>query len=167
MHCSLIKPPKEQMRHYNWCEWVGEFERGERIILVDGVRWGRTHCTWHGCWGTRITIRQDNGGCIADENGPIEIRSGRKGRWDEESTDNKVLKKVQELVAAGKLRDPKIVQAENEKAAAEYSRRAAERDAQEELQFRKRACEALGLNSDNGSELVTRVVAAMRWAQSK
>jgi hypothetical protein len=40
------------------------FDRGERIIVVDGVRWGRTIVGHHGMHGTKHVFKQDRAGII-------------------------------------------------------------------------------------------------------
>lgn len=152
------------------------FDRGERIIMVDGTRWGRTHVRHHGCHGTSHHFEQDEGNMLTrkpddqehwKEYNWVDIRSMKK-RWSNReewrSTEELVLAKARELVEAGRLRDPKIVKAEGEEAAERWLAKRAEKTRQKAANFRERAIKALGLNHDNGSYMIDDVVAAMNWA---
>jgi hypothetical protein len=156
--------------------------KGERAIMVNGVRWGRTRVNYHGCHGQTHTFEQEEGDELEERPGTrypgkVSVRSenrrhariraiGRDEPPDWKPTEQLVLEKVRELVAAGRLRDPSIVRSEHEAAAALYRKRSAEREIEEQAEFRRRACEALRIN-DETSEMVDRVVAAMRWAQTQ
>lgn len=162
------------------------FDRGERIILVDGVRWGRTHMKWHGCNGTTVTFSQEAGEEICDIRGngeyqraiAVSVRSqGRHERrvWkDGRYIDNPEFKtteelatiKAQELVAAGRLRDPEIVKRERAEAHARWIEQRARREVEKAEAWRRRAMEALGIN-DPESEMLGRVLALMEWAKEQ
>jgi len=172
---ELVKVPSARRYDAKAGHYVGEaFERGERAIMVDGIRWGRTRVTWHGMHGNSVTF-QDASNEITDDNGrAITLRSQRKP-WRStaaavaegwKSTEDRTLEKVRELIAAGKLRHPDIVKAERVKAAAEYSARVAKQDRERKAAFRAKAMEALRVNSPD-SEVIGRVVAAMEWAQTQ
>lgn len=182
---ELVKPlPNSEPDHSRALRKGDFFDRGERLIMVDGKRWGRTRVKWRGCHGTVTTFEQDQAGEIVEKSSggryehAISVRSmGRRDKtvWkdgrivanpDFKTSEELALIKARELVAAGKLRDPAKVRAENEAASARYLKRVAENEAAEEAEFQKRAMEACGAN-DPESETVRRVVAAMRWAQSK
>jgi hypothetical protein len=153
------------------------FDRGERVILVDGVRWGRTIVTFHGVHGTKHCFEQQGGDVLLQnpkDKYPREIavRSMRKRRrygndvpW--RPTEEVVLEKARELVEAGRLRDPKIVAREQDEAHQHYIQRCAEADAAKRAAFIAKARDALGINSNDPSPLVDRVVAAMEWAQTQ
>lgn len=157
--------------------YVGEaFDRGERIIMVDGVRWGRTIVTSHGCHGTKHRFQQDHGEVIIEKPDArypqeVAVRSHKRQKWlgDKDTwrpTEEVVLEKAKELVASGKLRHPDVVKKEQDEAMEQYSARAAEREQQRVAEFRAKAMEALQIN-DPESEIIERVVKAMEWAQSK
>jgi len=170
---ELVKVPGTRRYDAKAGHYVGEaFERGERAIMVDGVRWGRTRVTWHGMHGNSVTF-QESSGEITDDNGrAITVRS-KKRTWREDvdgapvvTTEDRTLEKVRELIATGKLRHPDIVRAERAKAAAEYSARIAKQDRERKAAFRAKAMEALRVNNPD-SEVIGRVVAAMEWAQTQ
>lgn len=162
------------------------FDRGERIIMVDGVRWGRTHVKSRGMHGFQYTFEQEHGDVIGRTSAGrfheeiVRSASERHGRRfidgeyrlpdDWKSTEELVHAKVVELVESGMLRDPKIVAAENEAAS---KRRAAQRitaQARENAAFEARAIKAAGDFDDgnrNDGNLVSRIVEAMRWAQEQ
>lgn len=163
-----------------------DFGRDERIIMVDGVRWGRTIVTHHGWYGTKYTFSQENGGTIYDDPNArypheINVRSERKrraepGTW--RPTEERVLEKIGELIASGKLRDPAIVKKESDEARKAYNARQAERTAAEEAAFRAKADQAirgmtgyvltgLGEKKMPHTEDIEAVVAVMRWAQEQ
>lgn len=162
-------------------------EKGERYIVVDGVRWGQTVVTHHGVHGTRYRFRQYGSGDLAAERpdadkeyrrGVYDVRSEKRKRvWVENKlvldpnwrpVEELVLEKVRMLVDGGKLRDPDVVRVEVE-AREERRRREQEgRDAREKREFEVRAEKALdrtrGLNL---TEQVRIIVELMRWAQTK
>lgn len=158
--------------------YVGEqFDRGEREIIVDGIRWGRTIVQSRGSGGTRTTFLQDHYGELCENpdarfTQPYTVRSAgrRRSMWDKEpvrTTEELTLEMAQKLVADGILRHPDIVKAENARRAAEYRASRETRDREEAAAFEAKAREALQINSDEQSDLVDRVVAAMRWAQTQ
>lgn len=177
--CGDIYVPKRELADGKRGE---RFERGERIIMVDGVRWGRTHVTRHGVWGTKYTIEQRRGSIIQEPTGftgkgshkerDVEIRSIRKrynskpGEW--RPTEELVLEKVRELIDSGKLIHPEAQREINERASREYREAVDRRDRKEAEEFRAKAREALGINDPaSDSPLIDKVVEAMRWAQTK
>jgi hypothetical protein len=162
---ELVKPPTGDKT----------FDRGERIIVVDGVRWGRTVVTYHGCHGTAHKFRQEGGDILCENPNArypreIAVRSVKRRRWTGDPwrpTHEAVLEKARELVAIGKLRHPDIVKAEHQKAMERYNERCAAIEEKRKQEFRERACQALGMNQDDGSQIIDRVVAAMEWAQTQ
>jgi hypothetical protein len=176
---KLVKPtPEQNTRRYDERRkgYVGEgFDRGERIIMVDGVRWGRTIVTMHGCHGTKHVFYQDGGEIITADRGrhtsEIAIRSEKRQKWlgDKDTwrpTEERVLEKARELVATGKLRHPDVVKKESVEAMKQYDARVEEREKERVAEFRAKAMEAAQVN-DPDSPIIDRVVAAMEWAQSR
>lgn len=150
--------------------------RGERYIVVDGVRWGRTVVSHHGVHGTKHLFRQEGGELLIanpDERYPREIavRSERKrysnaATW--RPTESLVLEKAVELVATCRLRHPDNVREEQRRASEAYHAKAAKAEAKEQREFEAKAEEAL--DRTRGLNLTTQVkiiVEAMRWAQQK
>jgi hypothetical protein len=146
--------------------YVGEaFDRGERIIVVDGARWGRTIVTYHGVHGTTHTFVQHHGGEIEGASVKSEKRRWNKEGW--RPTEDRVLEKVRELVSGGQLRHPDVVKAENEQAAERYRKQREKAEVEHAANFRKRALKACGANVNPDDPLVDRVVEAMKWAQTQ
>lgn len=157
------------------------FGPGERIILVNGERWGRTHVTRHGCWGTKYTFYQDGDGTITEPTGfkargsretrDVEVKSIRKRTHkdtDWRPTEELVREKAFELVRTGKLRHPDVVRREAAKRAERWEQRQAEIAAQEAETFRAKAMQALQINDPTSDDpRIAAVVEAMRWAQSQ
>lgn len=163
-----------------------QFGRGERAIMVDGVQWGRTHVSSHGCHGTKHVFEQTGGDIIGDMSKggyfhEIAVRSEKRRPWMKEDswkpTEDRVLDKARELVTAGRLRNPDVVRAERAALHAKMEKNresAAEREATE---FANKALAAIGLdlttyiadavNQTTVDELRKRIVAAMRWAQTQ
>lgn len=179
---TLLKPTAEQKTR-KWDakkkEYTGEnFDHGERIILVDGVRWGRTIVTRHGCHGTKHQFVQHGGEVLLKEKNnrwsEYEIRSQKRQRWLEregdpkrKTTEERVLEMAQMLVADGMLRHPDIVAKEQERAREVFAQAANERGLKRAADFRAKAIEALEsvTGSNTGVELaIERVIAAMEWA---
>lgn len=155
------------------------FDRGERIIMVDGVRWGRTHVKSHGRRGTTTTFEQEHGEEIAEQYAgteracyyAVKVHSERARRYERgvpRSTEELVLEKIKELIGSGKLRDPAIVKAEVEARRSDGEKRfLAAREAEARL-FLQKATEALGDSlNDPDDVIIDRIVAAMRWAQEQ
>ena len=106
----------------------------------------------------------------------LSVRSmgrGDRRRWidgryvenpDFKTTLELALIKARELVETGRLRDPAVVKAESDARADAYLAERRAKEARKAIEFRERACQALGMNQDDGSEIIDRVVAAMRWA---
>lgn len=169
LNIELRKPtPEENNRRYDTKSksYKGErFDRGERIIMVNGERWGRTIVTSHGRRGTKHTFQQ-NGGSELD----VSVRSQKRQRWAASDnwrpTEEVVLEKAKELIKSGQLRHPSIVQRENEQAMERYRERAGEAEKKRVEAFRTKAMEALQIN-DPTSAIIDRVVAAMEWAQTQ
>lgn len=163
------------------------FERGERVILVDGVRWGRTRVKSRGSRGNRMTFHQDGGDMVMRELRPgkfvdvyVDSTSERSalqfigGKYqlppDFKGTEQLVLEKARELVASGLLRDPEIVKAEvAERQQKHGSRSRPSAQAREDEAFRARAIIAVMLPCDHPdfTLAVDKIVEAMRWAQDK
>lgn len=144
--------------------------RGERAILVDGVRWGHTRVTWHGCHGTKTCFVQEGGSTIrtVDEGEVYVWGTGTRRQWlrSEEwrPTEDVVLDTIRGLIADGLLRHPAVVKRERDEILAKMELQRINREAREAREFRARALEAAG--SDD-PDLIGRIVAAMRWAQLK
>lgn len=169
-HVALVQPEKD----------AAGFGRGERIILVDGVRWGRTYVSHHGMHGTSYTFGQDGGETIMVPYEPpsptgrmntVTVRIGKKRRYSDgdprlRPTDVQVLEKVQELVAKGLLRDPATVRAEVEARREQFRTNEEQRDRDRKTIWRVKAKQALGWGSEAGASL-DKVVELMEWAQSQ
>jgi len=188
---ELRKPTKEENnRQYDHRkkQYVGEaFDRGERIIMVDGERWGRTVVTFHGCHGTRHVIKQDHGSIIEAEEGEpkhyendgvcIFVGGRRMRRWQDgqepPSTETQVQELVEKLIAQGRLIHPMDKKQQNDAAMAAYRKRVAEAEAKEEAALRARAIEALtamrfaGLTDPQINDAIEHIMAAMKWAQTR
>lgn len=144
MNIELQKPPPE----------AKGFEPGDRIIVVDNVRWGRTLVSRHGVWGTKYQFEQEGGetiiNVVKDRAREIAVRSIRKRSYDQDPvwrpTHELVLDKVRELIEAGKLRHPDVVKAEQAAARARYKARVAENERAEQAAFEAKAREALQIN---------------------
>lgn len=155
------------------------YDRGERVITVNGQPWGRTLVSHHGVHGAQYRIKQLNGEpIIKDPNAKypreVSISSSRfraRRERDMRPTEEVIIETARELVAAGRLRDPAVVKAEQVARAVRYRERQAEGERREAAEFRAKALEAAGYtgepNDPQSVELVDRVVAAMRWAQTK
>jgi hypothetical protein len=181
MKIELVRHPPQKYGDPDY------FDRGERIIMVDGVRWGRTRVQSHGSRGTTTTFEQEGGETILDPSSKradyINVRSENarhakvhipgKGYVlpaDWKTTEQRTLEVAVDLVRDGLLRHPDVVKAEAEKRAA--ARRKARESAQERenAAFRNRAETALApleTTRELYQELVTRVIDAMRWAQEQ
>lgn len=167
----IVKPPPE----------TKGFAPGERIILVNGVRWGRTYVAHHGMHGKSYTFDQDGEGTIMVNYDPpskhgrmteAKVRIGGRRRSEEtRSTDELVREKAQELINKGLLRDPALVQTEIEKRRAAWRERQIAADAAKKEQFRIKAREALGEvavpDQAHLAAVLDRLVEAMEWAQSQ
>lgn len=180
MNVELVLPPAELRDWRQKAEDQEFFDRGERIILVDGERWGRTIVRWHGCNGTSTSFRQDGGEEIGRTSKygyfhAVTVRSSGRRPWHDKgewkSTDQLVLDKVHELIAEKKLRPPAVVKAEAEAARARWRQQQAEREQREAAEFRVKALEAAGYtgepNDPESVALVERIVEAMKWAQAQ
>ena len=139
---------------------------GERAIMVNGERWGRIHCDMSHLF-FQCNDGSDNYPVFDDLNvrypEQVEVRIMLS---EPKATEQILLEKACELVADGKLRDPKIVFEEDQAnlfkrppATQGFSR------VSEKAAFRERAIKALGLDHDNGSHQIDAVVEAMRWAK--
>lgn len=170
-HVTLVKPEPN----------AKDFAAGERIILVDGERWGRTYVTHHGMHGTTHKFAQDPSDIIlAEDRGaryPREyrVRSEKRRRsifnndttW--KPTEVRVQEMAQHLVDTGVLRAPRVVVAEVKESNRRYAEEQAAREKAEAEEFIAKAREAVGeIGVDtNAEELIERVVKAMRWAQEQ
>lgn len=176
-----LRRPTAEESNRRWVDGPGRghyegeaFDRGERIIMVDGARWGRTIVTHHGMHGTKHVFLQDNGEVILDDPNArhpqeVAVRSMRKRRWREgewRPTEEMVLEKARELVEAGKLRDPAVVRREQQEANRLWQEERSAEENQRIADFRAKAMEALQIN-DPTSEIIDRVVAAMEWAREQ
>jgi hypothetical protein len=175
MDIELVKPVPGSERADMAPRKDEYFDRGERIIVVDGVRWERTSVSSHGVHGQKHTFIQEHGETLGEvsKHGyfhAFEVRSSRKRRWgsndDFRPTLEVVLDKVKELISEGKLRDPATVKAERDDVRERMRAQASARQTAEEQEFKDRAMQATGIN-DPDHETVVRVVKAMRWAQSQ
>lgn len=157
------------------------FDRGERAILVDGIRWGRTHVKSHGPRGYSVFFSQAGDGDYIYRDGKerkdwnrVSVHKPRRGMFDPpgKTTEDMVFEMVQGLLQEGKLVDPATMKARNDAALAKMREemRPAHRLA-EDQEFRDKALDACGfINEPNSTEsvaLVARVIEAMRWAQAK
>jgi hypothetical protein len=163
------------------------FDRGERIIMVDGVRWGRTMVHSMGSRGTETTFVDMVGTTIGAPTAsgrhflPVRVMSasrkssmvltGTGYRLPDgfKDTEQLTLEKAIELVEQGKLRAPEIVEAELAEKAAELRANREARKALDDREFRTRAAIAVTLSVTDPlySDALDRVIAAMRWAQEK
>lgn len=163
------------------------FDRGERIIMVNGVRWGRTHVKWHGCNGNSVHFEQEGGDMLCRD--PHDAETWKEYRWLSvrslskrhsrqwvdgkyvqigwQSTEDLALAKAKELIAAGRLRHPDTLRAEAEVRQVAYQNERMEKQERRQREFRERACQALGINQDDGSDIIDRVVTAMEWARDQ
>lgn len=183
MNVTIEKPLPSNSDHSRAMRPGEGFGRGERLIMVDGERWGRTRCEGHGVWGVSHLFFQDDGNSTQPiTEGEIgrtaHVRSQSKRhqwRYATEANPNAqptptfdlVLAKARELIEAGKLRSPKDVRADRDKKRDELQRERNALDLQEARAFRERAIKALGLDHDNKSYMIDDVVEAMRWAQTQ
>lgn len=189
VNVELVMPPADLRDWRTKAKDKEFFDRGERIIMVEGERWGRTHVSWHGSRGTSTTFHQDGWGTLTrtskrgDREYNISVSSASKrharrfipngnGGTDYrlpggfKDTNQLVLEKINEMIAEGKLRHPSIVKQEVAAENAAYARRREAAAAKEEAEFRTKAAEAVRANDPN-SEIVDRVVEVMRWAQGR
>jgi hypothetical protein len=161
------------------------FDRGERAIVVDGKRWGRTIVKGHGVWGNSHHFKQDADDMILKDGCKDEpwkehywerVDSDRNRRYRRDDnpvrdTFELVIEKVQALIAAGKLRDPDVVRSEQQKRNAAWLEKRKAEKAEQAAQFRAKALEAAGYlaepNDPQSLELVERIVAAMNWAAAQ
>lgn len=185
MKIELVMPAPELRDWRTRKEGQEFFERGERIIMVDGERWGRTYVTWHGCNGTKTVFEQHHGDVITKSIGErgtrvreVSVSSASErhakrfidGQYrlpdDFKSTEHLVLDKVRELIDGDLLRHPDIVAKEANEIAAKMEAQRITRHERELAEFKAKAMEAVRAN-DPDSEIVARVVEAMRWAQTQ
>lgn len=104
--------------------------RGDRTIMVDGVRWGYVEMKGHGCHGPSYEFHDVHGAGIH-----VVFNSGRISvhqlesvhmprKWDRNADprdiEQRIIDKTRELIDAGKLRDPGVIAAENAAASARY-----------------------------------------------
>lgn len=170
------------MAHIITLEKSETLNRGERLIMVNGVAWGRTNIHHHGPRASSYTFSQmhssdpNDGQEIGDMGksgryfNAIEVRNKKPSPFSKEvhrPTDEIVLEKAMELIAAGRLRDPAIVAAEVEQRRTIIRENMARSEQEKRAEFDQRARLALRINDSEPSELVDRVVAAMRWAQGQ
>jgi hypothetical protein len=162
--------------------------RGERLIVVDGVVWGHTVVTWHGCHGSRTAFKQKHGDMIGRTTTggrfieeTVRSASERRSKTfingqyrvpdDFKDTPTRVVEKIKELIEAKALIHPDRAKKASEDAEARYQRRREEAIKREENAFRSRALQACGYsaepNDPESIDLVERVISAMRWAQSQ
>lgn len=166
------------------CDGEKGFDRGERAIYVDGVRWGRTRIFHHGVHGTAHAFQQSDGSYIEDTSKhgnqlKVQVRSMRKRYSNPDTwrpTEEIVLEKAKELVAAGRLRHPDVVRAEvdAEHALYMFKKSVRERKEQEKLNDRARGVlrnlqAYIGVPSGQPApqEDVDLIVEAMKWAQTQ
>lgn len=165
-----------------------QFGPGERVIIVDGVRWGRTYAEHLSRYGVRYWFKDAGGSVIYapgykpsytkkdDWHRELVTISRRNGRSKldpppAKNTDEAILIKVRELIERGQLRNPSVIKAEAEARRAQFAADRAAAATEESRRFREKAIEALGdcLNGtvERSEMLIDRVVAAMRWAQTQ
>jgi hypothetical protein len=153
-------------------------DRGERLIRVDGVVWGRTIVSSHGVHGKKHMFHQEHGETIGDvsKSGHFHevcVRSTKRKSWPVDDKESKptfelVLEKAIELINAGRLRHPESVKQEQERFRAQYHEREVKRAKAEQDLFETKAREALdGIPDDIAAPVLDKVIAAMRWAQTQ
>lgn len=164
------------------------FGPGERVIMVDGIRWGRTFAQSMSRYGMKYTFGQEHGGMIYDKDDdqrekwekPVNVRISRRERTnaDTRSTDQILVDKIAELIAAGRLIAPNIKKAKNLAAHEAFRQEQRAAHAARDKAFRAKALEALHLSAATAESFnavqimvdkntVDRIVAAMRWAQEQ
>jgi hypothetical protein len=160
--------------------------RGRKSIIVDGAKWGSVHMDTHGVHGPTYSFIQDGiPGYLQEPSASghfshvIGVRAtSRKYRpKDEPPIESLILDKVRELIAAGRLRDPAVVKAEQQTRIDADRQRAAEIAAAEQREFEAHAAEAIHraasavggllINVQAIEALQSEIIAAMRWAQTK
>lgn len=157
-----------------------KLNRGERYIVVDGVRWGRTIVSYHGVHGTSHAFRQEGGDLIGElsKGGyfhEVSVRSEKKRLFQEDKwrpTEEKVMEKIRDLIRDGRLRHPDIVRAEAAETNRQINEKRKEIDRKKQEQFEAMAREAVAsiasvLSHESYLETVNRIVNAMRWAQTQ
>lgn len=180
---ELAMPPAENRMWGDRRKGAEFFDRGERIIMVNGERWGRTHVKWHGVHGTTTHIQQEGGEILMRNPADIETwkeykwlsvsSGGRRGRHEPnlKPIDELVIDKIRELIAAGRLRHPATIRAESEREMALDRAERAQAKEREAAEFRAKALEAAGYtgepNDPESVAMVERIIGAMRWAQTK
>lgn len=162
-----------------------QFGDGERAIMVDGVRWGRTRVARHGVHGTSHTFEQEGGETIiADPEAKypsnVTVRSERR-RWSNDPqpapTLDRVLVMAMQLVDNGKLRHPDVVKAEQQARREAFAKRVAKQEAKEKAEMRDHARLAVvaifeplaieNYDSDHETAAIAAVLKAMEWAQQR
>ena len=152
------------------------FDRGERIILVDGARWGRTSVTTHGRHGMRYRFLQDGRSEVIEERANNSTYKVPATVWGDKvarrhaygnnkpvaPVEERIIEKVREMIETGLLRDPVVVRGDIEEEARQYRAQRADARRAEEAAFHARACAALGVSINDHSEKVQAVIDAMR-----
>ena len=177
---ELLKPPKEATL----------FDRGERLIVVDGVIWGRTVIRHHGTrppsyrfvqlsgdifMGDAVVDRISDGKMKRSIDAEVYQEAERRYRHSTEkrpTAESLILEKVRELIKEKKLRHPDEVKAERAKQAEQYRQQAADAEAAQKAAFEKRAREALdpiagAVFAEDFDDTLAKVVGAMKWAQTQ
>jgi hypothetical protein len=146
--------------------------RGNKAIMVDGLRWGTIHMETHGCWGSSYWFNQTGiqGQQITSGDRPVKVYGDkgerrRLGTYDAVApVAERLHAKATELIASGLLRHPDSVKAEQAERAARWRASEAERDCKATDRLRAKAREALG--DGIGENELTIIVGLMKWAQS-
>jgi hypothetical protein len=100
-------------------------ERGRKLILVDGVKWGSVHMESHGAHGVTYHFRQDpeGSGYIRAKNTrfdvphAVRLQSKRYRDADASTLEAALLQTVRELIEEGRMRDPAILRVEQQERA--------------------------------------------------
>lgn len=154
-------------------------DKGERYIVVDGVRWGRTVISYHGMHGTRHKFEQiGSGHRVKVDDRDVWVDSAKRRRvWvdnhlvpdpDWKPTDDLVLAKAVDLVGQCLLRHPDNVREEIKRQNEAYQRKQEQQAAKEQREFEAKATEMLDrLRGLNETSQVKIMVEAMRWAQTR
>lgn len=125
----------------------GKPVRGDRDIMVDGVKWGHVIMVGHGCHGPSYEFYDAEGAGIHQKfaSGKLSTHSleavrsvTRRRRFgadanDNRSTEERIMDRARELMEAGRMRDPAELLKDRQASAARYrARRDEEQKAEQE-----------------------------------
>lgn len=159
---------------------------GHKMIMVDGLMWGRVHCNHHGSMGTSYNFSPADGGLIYRDSlsswnrTPVQVDGDKLARRRANNGEvpaplaERLMVAVRKLIADGKLRHPEVIGAEKREAAAKARAEEEERKAKEDTEWEARASAAIAmanlapaLRLPDRQRLAKRIIEAMRWAQSQ